>query len=115
MNTTPTGSGSLNRYLADRLAEGTSIRAVVPRGAADSSEQIRAVVPADGENVNRELIDEGYGRYREDLGGAEARAMQGHLGKAMGTAAEALPPGAACVRRAAPAREPKEMAHAPAA
>jgi len=82
--------GALNQYLADHLAEGTSIRAVVPRGAADSSEQIRAVVLADGENVNRELIDQGYGQYREDLGGAEARAMHGSLGKAMGTAAEAL-------------------------
>jgi len=35
------------------------------------------------------LIDEGYGQYRKDLGGAEARAMHGSVGKAMGTAAEA--------------------------
>jgi hypothetical protein len=39
--------GALNQYLADHLAEGTSIRAIVPKGAADSSEQIRAVVLAD--------------------------------------------------------------------
>ena len=44
--------------------------------------------PANGENVNRELIDQGYGEYREDLGGAEARAIKGAIGPATGSLAE---------------------------
>jgi len=43
-----------------------------------------------GENVNRELIDQGYGEYREDLGGAEARAIKGAIGPATGSLAEGL-------------------------
>jgi hypothetical protein len=72
------------------LADGTSIRAVVPKGATDSAESIRAVILANGENVNRELIDQGFGQYREDLGGAEARSMHGKLGRAIGGLAEGL-------------------------
>jgi hypothetical protein len=40
-------------YLADVLAEGTHVQAVVPRGAAEAAEDIRAVISADGTNVNR--------------------------------------------------------------
>jgi len=44
----------------------------------DTAEKIRAVILADGENINRELINRGFGAYRENLGGAailkEARA-----------------------------------------
>jgi hypothetical protein len=58
--------GSVQEYLAGVFADGTA-RLVIPRGAADSAEHIRAVILADGENVNRELIDQGYGQYREDL------------------------------------------------
>jgi hypothetical protein len=81
---------AMQQYLADHLAEGTSIRAVVPKGATDSAESIRAVILANGENVNRDLIDQGFGRYREDLGGAEARSMHGKLGRAIGGMAEGL-------------------------
>ena len=61
---------------------------VIPKGAADSAETIRAVILADGENVNQELIEQGYGSFREDLGGAEARAMHGALGIQIGPLAE---------------------------
>ena len=47
----------------------------VARGAADNSQHARAVFEADGVNINRELIDQGYGRFRKDLGGAEEQAM----------------------------------------
>ena len=40
-------------YLANVLAAGTHIQAVVPRGAADSAEDIRAVISADDTNVNQ--------------------------------------------------------------
>jgi len=79
----------MQEYLSKAFAGG-SARLVVPRGATDSSENIRAVILADGENVNRELIDQGYGEYREDLGGAEARAMKGAIGRATGSLAEGL-------------------------
>ena len=81
--------GGMQEYLSKAFAGG-SARLVVPRGATDSSENIRAVILADGENVNRELIDQGYGEYREDLGGAEARAMKGAIGRATGSLAEGL-------------------------
>ena len=63
---------------------------VIPKGAADSAETIRAVILADGENVNQELIEQGYGSFREDLGGAESRAMHGALGIQIGRLAEGL-------------------------
>ena len=40
-------------YLADVLVQGTHIQAVVPRGAADSAQDIRAVISADGTNMNQ--------------------------------------------------------------
>ena len=81
-------SADLNKYLSGFA--GTSARLVVPRGATDSAEQIRAVILANGENLNRELVDQGYGQYREDLGGSEARPMHGAIGKLTGGLAEGL-------------------------
>jgi len=78
----------LNKYLSGFA--GTSARLVVHRGATDSAEQIRAVILANGENLNRELVDQGYGQYREDLGGSEARPMHGAIGKLTGGLAEGL-------------------------
>jgi hypothetical protein len=40
-------------YLADVLADGTHVKAVVPRGAAESAQDIRAVISADGTNINQ--------------------------------------------------------------
>jgi len=64
-------------YLADVLAEGTHVRAVVPRGAADSAENIRAVVMADGDNVNqvpsRRRIQNSPARPRERRQGFRIR------------------------------------------
>ena len=62
-------------YLSTALAEGTRVNLTVARGAADNSQHARAVFEADGVNINRELIDQGYGRFRKDLGGAEEQAM----------------------------------------
>jgi hypothetical protein len=45
---------------------------------------------AAGININQQLIDQGYGQYREDLGGPEAQAMFGKAGRAFGSLAEAL-------------------------
>jgi hypothetical protein len=85
-----TRRGALQEYLSSTFTSGDTARLVIPKGAAASSEQIRAVVLANGENVNRELIDRGYGEYREDLGGAEARAMHGVVGRHLGSMAEGL-------------------------
>jgi endonuclease YncB( thermonuclease family) len=49
------------------LAEGTRVNLTVARGAADNSQSVRAVIEAGGANINRELIDQGYGRFRKDL------------------------------------------------
>jgi hypothetical protein len=61
-------------YLSTALAEGTRVNLTVARGAADNSQSVRAVIEAGGANINRELIDQGYGRFRKDLGGAEEQA-----------------------------------------
>lgn len=44
--------GELRQYLADTLS-GESVRLVVPKGASESAETIRAVVMAGGTNVNQ--------------------------------------------------------------
>ena len=62
-------------YLSTALAEGTRVNLTVARGAADNSQHARAVFEAGGVNINRELIDQGYGRFRKDLGGAEEQAI----------------------------------------
>jgi hypothetical protein len=40
-------------YLADVLAQGTHIQAVVPKEAAEAAQDIGAVISADGTNVNQ--------------------------------------------------------------
>jgi hypothetical protein len=82
--------GSLAEYLSDVMAKGTSIRAVVPKGASSNSESIQVVILAGGHNVNQDLISQGYGQYREDLGGAESRGMHSILGRTAGSIAEGL-------------------------
>lgn len=52
---------SMRTYLADRLAEGTLVQVVIPEGAADSATDVRAVVLAGNENINCQLIEQGYG------------------------------------------------------
>jgi hypothetical protein len=60
----------------------------IPQGAAGNAETIRAVVETDDGNINRQLIDKGYGRFRKDLGGAEQQAMFGRLARTLGKYAE---------------------------
>ena len=76
-------------YLSSALAEGTRVNLTVGRGAADNSQQVRAVIEADGVNINQDLIDRGFGRFRKDLGGPEEQAMHGSVSKALGSYAEA--------------------------
>jgi hypothetical protein len=77
-------------YISSTLAEGTRVNLTVGRGAADNSQHVRAVIEADGVNINRELIDQGYGRFRKDFGGAEEQAMHGPVARALGKYAEAI-------------------------
>ena len=79
-----------DRYLADVLAAGTPVSLTVPRGAAENSTETRAVIQAGDENINRQLIQQGYGTFREDLGGAEEQAMHGRFGRLMGSYAEEM-------------------------
>jgi hypothetical protein len=65
-------------------------RLTIPQGAADRATQIRAVINIDGKNLNRELINQGYGQYQEHLGGPEAQEMFSAAGKTIGSIAEAL-------------------------
>jgi hypothetical protein len=46
------------------------------------------VVETDDGNINQQLIDKGYGRFRKDLGGAEQQAMFGRLARTLGKYAE---------------------------
>ena len=80
----------MRTYLADVLAEGTHVQVVTPKGAADNSEDISAVILAGHTNINRELIHRGYGVFRSDLGGAEQQAMHGRLGRLFGKYTEEM-------------------------
>ena len=79
-----------DNYLSTALAEGTRVNLTVGRGAVENSQRVRAVIEADGTNINRELIDQGYGRFRKDLGGAEEQAMHGAVARTLGRYAEAI-------------------------
>jgi len=46
------------------------------------------VVETDDGNINRQLIDKGYGPFRKDLGGAEQQAMFGRLARTLDKYAE---------------------------
>lgn len=52
--------------------------------------RISAVFLADDTNINRELINQGYGTFREDLGGAEQQAMHGRIGRLFGKYSEEM-------------------------
>jgi hypothetical protein len=79
-----------DQYLSSVLATGTKVNLTVGRGAADNSENVRAVIEADGININRSLIDQGFGRFRKDLGGAEEQAMHGAVARTLGKYSEAI-------------------------
>jgi hypothetical protein len=51
---------NLQSWLSDTVKIGGRARLTVPLGAADHSEQIRAVVEVDGVNLNKELLDQGF-------------------------------------------------------
>lgn len=79
------------RRLVDFLSstlQGSKVGITTPTGALDSQEQISAVFDVNGFNLNKALIDEGLGQYRKDLGGPEAQAMFGPLGRLAGTISE---------------------------
>ena len=65
-------------------------RWLFPWGAVDSTDHIRAVVSADGTNINREMVHRGFARFRGDLGGAEQQAMHGFMGKMVGKYSEEM-------------------------
>jgi hypothetical protein len=58
--------------------------------SSSQSQDIRAVITTDGTNINRELIEQGYGVFRSDLGGAEQQAMHGRMGRLFGKYTEEL-------------------------
>jgi hypothetical protein len=66
----------------------THVRLTIPQGTEENAETILAVVESDDGNINRQLIDKGYGRFRKDLGGAEQQAMFGRLARTLGKYAE---------------------------
>lgn len=80
----------LHAFLDDSLSPGTRVHVTTRLGAPEHSEDMRAVVEADGEIINQSLIDNGIGVYREDLGGAESQAMYGFAGRAIGKLSESL-------------------------
>jgi len=45
---------------------------------------------ADDVNINRALINQGYGVFRTDLGGAEQQAMHGRIGQLFGKYTEEM-------------------------
>lgn len=78
----------LLHYLQDRV--GTSVSVVVPQGAGTHGTEARAVIFDGDVNINKEMVDRGLARMREDLSGSEAQAMYGQFGRALGKYAETL-------------------------
>lgn len=77
-------------YIQRTLSPGTRVEVTVPENSIDRLEEIRAVVEADGDFINQELIDQGLGVYRRDQGGAEAQVLEGVLGRMVGRLGEGL-------------------------
>lgn len=77
-------------FFRDRLKSGTKVSITVPSGALESQENISAVFDSSGTNLNKELMLEGLGQYRKDLGGPESQAMFGSLTRLAGNIAENL-------------------------
>lgn len=77
-------SDLINNY----LTPGTEVGVTTPAGALESQQDISAVFEVDGTVVNKAIILEGLGQYRQDLGGPEQQAMFGPLQRFAGAAAE---------------------------
>ena len=90
-------------YLANVLAQGTHIQAVVPRGAAEAAEDIHAVILADGTNVNQ-VPSRRHTKYSRARAG-EARSLLPVLPPSDHRASQP------CTRSRTPGSSP---AHAPA-
>jgi hypothetical protein len=80
----------LAEFLNDTLAPGTNVSITVPKGSLTHAIDMSAVIRVGGSTVNQELIGQGLGVYRKDLGGAESQAMFSGLGKLLGSAAESM-------------------------
>lgn len=79
---------ALQEYLASKI--GSKATLTVPLGTEEHAKEARAVVFIDDVNINKELIDMGLASMRKDYSGAEAQAMYGSVGNALGRYAEAL-------------------------
>jgi hypothetical protein len=53
-------------------------------------QDIQAVITSGSTNINRELIERGYGVFRSDLGGPEQQAMHGRMSRLFGKYTEEL-------------------------
>lgn len=80
----------LTDFFAEYLSPSKKVNITVAQGALETQQQIRAVFDVDGINVNKQLIDNGLGEYRKDLGGPESQAMFGWFGRTAGSLAEGL-------------------------
>jgi very-short-patch-repair endonuclease len=89
-NEVKTRQKASNAYLAAKLKPGTSVKAIISKGAAENSEQVSAVFEANGTNINRELIDLGYAQFNKKNGGAETKELFGGTGKLLGSVSEFL-------------------------
>jgi hypothetical protein len=80
----------LQQYFSETLSSGTRVKLTVPLGSSEHAEDIRAVVDANGRNVNQDLLESGLAIFRKDRGGAEAGAMFSNFGRAIGSLGESL-------------------------
>jgi very-short-patch-repair endonuclease len=74
---------NLYKYLGNALKPGTYVKLTVAKGSLDT-ENVRAVVSTNGNDINSELLDQGLGRFDRERGGSETSAMFGGLGKVFG-------------------------------
>ena len=78
----------LQEFLAQQV--GMKARLVVPLGTEEHATEARAVIFIDDVDLNKAIIDQGMGKLRKDLGGAEAQAMYSSVQQSLGRYAETM-------------------------
>ena len=77
-------------FMYDYMEPGSTVTAVIPKGAVEHSTEISSVLVSGGVNINRALVDQGLAELQPDTGGPESKELYGSFGKAIGALGEAM-------------------------
>lgn len=80
----------LTEFMYDYMEPGSTITAVVPKGAVEHSTDISAVLVSGGVNINRAVVALGLGQSKPEEGGPESQALYSSFDRTIGSLGEAL-------------------------